>query len=156
MKIGITGHQDLPSNAARFFEDNLISLLEDTEVDAGISCLAKGADQLFSRVLLDAGQLLQVVVPCQHYERTFDDRIALQSYRELLFRASDVEYLPYSEPSENAFLAAGYRIVDRADLLLALWDGLPAKGVGGTGDIVQYARAQAKHVLVLWPRGVSR
>ena len=38
-----------------------------------------------------------------------------------------------------------------AELLLAVWDGLPAKGLGGTADIVTYATQQRKEVIHLDP-----
>jgi hypothetical protein len=39
----------------------------------------------------------------------------------------------------QAFLQAGKWIVDEVDHLMAVWDGEPAEGTGGTGDIVRYA-----------------
>ena len=133
-----------------------MAFLAERQVEAGVSSLAEGADQLFSRVILEVGVSLKVIVPCADYERAFNDPAALHGYRELLSRASDVEYLAYSEPSEHAYLAAGHSIVDQVDLLVAVWDCQPAKGLGGTADIVDYARSTAKPILVLWPPGVSR
>lgn len=156
MRIGISGHQELPALAEAFARRGLIDLLSERNVEVGISSLAEGADQLFSRVTLEAGVSLKVIVPCAEYDRAFSAPAALHGYRELLSRASSVEYLAYSEPSERAFLAAGHCIVDQVDLLVAVWDGQPAKGLGGTADIVDYARSTAKSVLVLWPPGVSR
>jgi hypothetical protein len=54
-------------------------------------------------------------------------------------------------PSEDAYLAAGKHIVDRAGLLVALWNGKPAAGKGGTGDIVAYARSQGRPVVHVHP-----
>lgn len=48
--------------------------------------------------------------------------------------------LPYSKP-EEAFLACGKAVADWTDILIAIWDGRPAKGRGGTGDVVAYARS---------------
>ncbi len=36
-------------------------------------------------------------------------------------------------------MAAGVWMVDRSDRLVAIWDGKPAAGLGGTGDVVAYA-----------------
>ena len=44
---------------------------------------------------------------------------------------------------EAAYAAAGLAVLDRCDLLIALWDGMPARGPGGTGDQVAEARARA-------------
>jgi hypothetical protein len=42
------------------------------------------------------------------------------------------------------------------DRLLAVWDGRPARGVGGTADIVEYARLSRVPVDIIWPSGASR
>jgi hypothetical protein len=42
-------------------------------------------------------------------------------------------------------------MVDVSDIVVALWDGEPARGRGGTADIVAYARAMAKPLLVVNP-----
>ena len=45
-------------------------------------------------------------------------------------------------------------MVDHSELLIAVWDGKPAAGLGGTGDVVSYARQSGKHVYQIDP--VSR
>jgi hypothetical protein len=67
-----------------------------------------------------------------------------------------VDTLPFEEPSEKAFFEAGKRIVDWADLLVAVWDGGPARGFGGTADVVRYAEERGRSLLILWPAGVKR
>ena len=156
-RIGVTGHQRIPAVARDVVRDGLDRFLETyrgrgAEVIA-LSCLAWGADQLFAEAMLRAGHALEAVVPCRGYEATFDER-GLESYRSLLERATSVVRLDYPEPSEDAFLAAGMRVVDDCDVLVALWDGQPAAGKGGTGDAVAYARSQGKRVVVIWPQGV--
>ncbi|MGH3585569.1 MAG: hypothetical protein ACRDQ0_04530 [Pseudonocardia sp.] len=41
-------------------------------------------------------------------------------------------------------------------LLLAVWDGAPPTGSGGTAEAVAYAREQGVAVVVVWPAGVRR
>jgi hypothetical protein len=41
---------------------------------------------------------------------------------------------------EDAYLAGGLALVDDVDVLVALWDGEPSRGRGGTAEVVQYAR----------------
>jgi hypothetical protein len=36
-------------------------------------------------------------------------------------------------------MEGGKVVVDRAEVLIAVWDGLPARGLGGTADVVAYA-----------------
>lgn len=64
--------------------------------------------------------------------------------------------MPYEEPSDEAYLAAGQEVVDLTDTLLAIWDGQPARGLGGTADVVRYARSVGKRVVVIWPLGSAR
>jgi hypothetical protein len=57
---------------------------------------------------------------------------------------------------EEAYYAAGRYIVDHADRLIAVWDGDPPRGLGGTADVVDYARLIGVPVTVLWSPGVRR
>ncbi|WP_041624991.1 hypothetical protein [Stackebrandtia nassauensis] len=44
----------------------------------------------------------------------------------------------------------------RRDQLIAVWDGQPARGYGGTADVVDYARDHGIDVTVIWPEGAKR
>jgi hypothetical protein len=50
----------------------------------------------------------------------------------------------------------GQAVVERSERLVAAWDAKPARGVGGTSDIVSYARKTGVPVVVLWPEGATR
>ena len=39
---------------------------------------------------------------------------------------------------------------DACEILLAVWDGKPAAGLGCTADVVAYARERDRHVMVVW------
>jgi len=67
-----------------------------------------------------------------------------------------VDTLAFREPSEEAFFAAGKAVVDACDWLIAVWDGEPARGLGGSADVVAYARNQGRRVDVIWPEGLFR
>lgn len=122
----------------------------------GLSALAAGADQIFAGVVYDIGGELHVIIPSERYETTFTDQVDLDNYRRLLALTTSVTVLPFTEPTENAFYAAGRAVVDACDALLAVWDGKPAKGLGGSADVVSYARSSGKPVQVIWPAGVCR
>jgi len=53
-------------------------------------------------------------------------------------------------------MAASKFMVDEADELYAVWDGKPARGYGGTADVVAYARDHDITVQVIWPAGAER
>lgn len=106
--------------------------------------------------VLAAGGALEIIVPAVDYESTFIDAEDRTNYEELLAGAARVEICPFTDPSESAFLYAGRRVVDRCDTLIAIWDGAPARGRGGTADIVSYARSIGRDVEIVWPSDTKR
>ncbi|HET9168740.1 MAG TPA: hypothetical protein VFN97_04860 [Actinospica sp.] len=153
--IGLTGHQEMPLIAFEYAERELRRLLADDPDPRGMCSLAAGADQLFARLVLEAGGSLHAVIPSRDYDRTFGPA-DLATYRELLAAAAETTVLDYDEPGEPAYYAAGLYVVEHCDLLAAVWNGEPARGLGGTGDIVRYAGTVGRPVTILWPRGVRR
>lgn len=157
MRIGVTGHQDIPLAALGYVTDGIKSVLDHVNDNlVGVSSLAIGADQFFASQVLDRGGRLEVVLPCSGYEKTFSNLSDLKNFHSLLDRAATVETLNFEAPSPPAYLAAGYRVVDLSELLLAIWDGYPARGVGGTADIVKYARTRNTRLELVWPSGIVR
>jgi hypothetical protein len=156
-RIGITGHRGLPPRTQELITAALRKELEPhagTEL-VGVSSLAGGPDQLFARTVLDLGGSLEVVIPAEQYRDGLDPD-EQQGYDELVAKAEHVERLPFVESTEQAHLAAGQAVVDRSERLVAVWDGKPARGIGGTADIVSYAHQKGVPVAVLWPDGAAR
>lgn len=155
MIAGITGHQGLDERTSTLVRAALEDALRSTAATSGVSSLAEGADQLFGRAVIRTGGTLDVIVPCNDYAKLFEGR-TLGEYRELVGLAAATSTLPFPAPTEEAFLAAGLLIVERCEILMAVWDGQPSRGLGGTADIVAYARQIGREVLVLWPEGSTR
>lgn len=155
--LGVTGHQTIPLGVRDFLASAVTDILRDVEapLDAFTS-LAAGADQLVAAAVLRAGGRLHVILPSRGYDTTFTAGEDLAGFRSLLDAAEAVITLDYAEPSQEAFLAAGKSVVDHCDVLIAVWDGEPARGVGGTADVVGYARHTGKAVSVVWPGGIDR
>ncbi len=156
-RIGITGHRGLPPRTQALIA---AALCEELAPHAGaelvgVSCLAGGPDQLFARTVLDLGGTLEVVVPAEQYREGLDPD-ERHGYDELVAKAKHVERLPFVESTKQAHLAAGQAVVDRSERLVAVWDGKPARGIGGTADIVSYARQKGVPVAVLWPKDATR
>lgn len=153
MRIGITGHQRLDDASnwwwVRQTIDHLLSSLSPPLI--GVTSLAVGADQLFAVAILQHSGSLEIVVPFAGYEFTFSEGHDRQEYTRLLQHASKVEVLDKHNSDEEAYFAAGKRVVDLSDLMIAVWDGNPAAGLGGTGDVVNYAVQQRKRTLHLNP-----
>ncbi|MDX3103586.1 hypothetical protein [Nonomuraea angiospora] len=53
-------------------------------------------------------------------------------------------------------MTASARMLDDAEVLFAVWDGQPARGYGGTADVVAEARRLEVPVRVIWPAGARR
>jgi hypothetical protein len=155
-RIGVTGHQEIPVDAVDYVVDNVRALLDTCAPPlCAVTALAAGADQLVAREVLRDGGSLHVVVPSAEYESTLsgDD---LRVYEFLIAQAEEVTPLDFPEPSEQAYWAAGKTVVEHCDLLVAIWDGQPARGLGGTGDVVAYARQLGKDIHIVWPQGATR
>lgn len=152
MKVGITGHQSLADpqgwDWVKVEMDALLTKLPDPII--GLTCLAVGADSLFAQLVLQHHGSIEAVLPFPGYERKLQTHDS-EEHPRLLDRASKVTTLPRQSTDEESYLAAGKSVVDLADLVIAVWDGKPAKGMGGTGDIVEYARQRRKAMVHLDP-----
>jgi hypothetical protein len=153
--IGVTGHQHIPGGVIDYISAGIRNILAEYKNITGYSSLAAGADQLFATELLGAGGRLHVVIPAAGYATTLDDD-AVEGYRRFLALAAQTTQLPFPAPSEAAYDAAGRWIAEHSDLLIAVWDGQPARGMGGTADAVAHACELDREVHVIWPAGLAR
>jgi hypothetical protein len=155
-RVGFSGHQSLSAATRGLVRSELSRALATMGRAQAMTSLAPGSDQIFAECALAAGGDLAVIVPCDGYEASFENEDDLARYRKLLNSAAEVVTLPFPAPGEEAYWAAGRHVVDAADILIAVWDGLPAGGLGGTADVVRYAEDAGKEVLRIWPAGASR
>ena len=60
--------------------------------------------------------------------------------------------IPATKPNFVAMPTSqvGQYVVDHCDVLIAVWDGQPARGRGGTAEIVQYAQEQNRPIIRVW------
>jgi hypothetical protein len=159
LTVGVTGHRSIPDEAYPLVRGELAAELGNaarrSDTVEALSSLAVGADQLFAELALDCGARLTAVSPGADYEATFAPE-ELAGYHRLLCRAHAHVRLDFPVVDDDAYYAAGAYIAEHSDLVLAVWDGLPARGRGGTGDMVAYARSLGKTVVVIWQAGVRR
>lgn len=119
-----------------------------------ISPLAEGADQIVAEEGLAAGCKLYCPLPFQQekYERDFPTPESLRRFRSLLAKASFVNVLGGRDETEAerdaSYASAGREVLRQSDILLAVWDGQPAKGAGGTAQIIEEARQAG--IPVVW------
>ncbi|HKT04919.1 MAG TPA: hypothetical protein VJT31_35845 [Rugosimonospora sp.] len=156
-RIAISGHRGLAPEVETYVDQEIRKQLAASTDGAlvGLSCLADGADQVFARAVLDAGGKLEVFVPAQRYRDALPES-AHAEYDELLRRAIAVHRLGHVESTAESHMDASVQMVDGADLLVAVWDGLPARSFGGTADVVAHARKAGLPVSVIWPDGAVR
>lgn len=157
-RIGCTGHQILSAATRRDVAKAVAAEIAGAEGEnlLGLTCLAEGADQVFAFATLAAGGQLHVVVPSRNYESSFQSNQARAAYDSLLTLAVSRSELDFSSPGEDAYMAAGREVADQSDILLAVWDGKPAGGKGGTADVVAYAQQRGVEVHIIWPLGATR
>jgi hypothetical protein len=78
------------------------------------------------------------------------------TYEMLRGLSTVVHTLPFADPCPESFMQASRLMINSADLLWAVWDGAPARGYGGTADVVAYARRRDVPVRIIWPAGAWR
>jgi hypothetical protein len=155
-RIGVTGHRDIPAAALESVRSGIRAALSRRGVVEALSSLAAGADQLFADIALSCGVPVTAVIPGMDYERSLGSGDTLTAYRRLLTSSVSQVRLPREASDEAAYRAAGRWIVDHVDSMVAVWDGCPARGPGGTGDVVAYAHRVGVPVTVVWSPGVRR
>lgn len=154
-RIAITGHRELPADTVRLVDAALRSELQQYDEPVGISALADGADSLFAEAVLDVGGSLVAIVPATKYREGFPAE-HWPTYDSLLARSDRVIHLDYVESTSEAHMAASLTMLDEAEHLIAVWDGEPARGYGGTADVVTVAQERGVSVVRVWPEGARR
>ncbi|MGW5852437.1 hypothetical protein ACWFQ8_31650 [Streptomyces sp. NPDC055254] len=156
--IAVSGHVDITGTSTPLIREALLTLLARYPASElpGISCLAEGADALFADAVLAVGGQLLVVMPSSDYRARMVDPGYAEEFDRLCRAAAEVKVMPYRRAAAPSYAAANRVLLNRAELLVAVWDGLPGRGRGGTADAVAMARAAGLPVEVVWPPGSER
>lgn len=157
--LAVTGHMGLTDATVPLVEAELRQLLADrakTGQVTGMSCIARGADTLFAEAVVETGGALVVVIPSEDYRRAVVKPDHAPAFDRLVAQAAEVITLPFEHASREAYESANELLLERADVLVAVWDGEPPTGRGGTGDMVEHAQAVGVEVLRVWPQGSAR
>lgn len=159
--IAISGHRRL--NLTPSLEQGIVEAIEKIKQYAEdqqyqvISCLAEGADRLLARSLMDAlsAQLI-VVLPLaeEEYLRDFRTSRSVQEFNDLKNIAAQLISPARLIDRPLAYRSANHVLLEKADLVVAIWDGEPARGPGGTGEVVEMARQQS--LPLVWVRSGNR
>ncbi len=162
VRVAVTGHRHLRRpdvvgagvDAALDLIRTLFPARADTPVVlTAVSSLAEGADRVVAeRVLATTGGGLEVALPlpADDYRSDFDSAWSDAEFEELVERASlVVEGAASGDRVREGYERAGQYVVDRADVLVAVWDGEPSRGRGGTAETIAYALNRRVPVVVV-------
>ncbi len=153
LRIGVTGHRALADEhaiAARVDEvlvrlQRLVAPTLATPVwYEVVSPLGEGADRIVAERILQLPQTtLEVPLPLvrSDYEDDFGSAASRDRFRSLLERAERV-WVVGGRGRIDAYRETGRYVADSCDLLIAIWDGLPSRGPGGTAEVVERAQDQ--------------
>ena len=159
LRIGVTGHRELPEGIK--WHDRIteaLGLIGEQLAPTGdaplawlvISSLAEGADRLVAKAILGLpGAQLEVPLPLSKadYQTDFKSEESKAAFDEIYQQASLITCAPSFESRDSAYEWAGLAMVGRSDIVIAVWNGLPSRGVGGTADIVALARRYGRPVV---------
>lgn len=156
--IGITGHTGLSDSTIGLVSDAVRAALApyaDRDL-IGITCLARGSDQIFAEAVLAHQGKLKVILPAADYAERIPKHEARSVFDRYVSRAVDVQQMPHRRSGREAYFAASRSLIDQSDVAFAVWDGGAADGRDGTADAVAYARRTRRPIVAIWPRGARR
>ena len=149
LRVGVTGHRSLGHvEAVAAAVDLALTRVMEVHPDRRlvvVSSLAEGADRIVVRRALERdGAALVAVLPFRpdDYATDFVSAESRKEFAGLLQRASEVIVKEAAGSREACYEAAGHTVLDQSDVLIAVWDGGPPQGRGGTAEIVSEARAR--------------
>ena len=149
--IGFTGHRSLPDEGKSRVA--LRKTLEEWKakipgVAYGISSVAAGGDLLFAETCLALHLPLRIFLPMpkERFREDFDGP-TWERVERVLAQALSVEVTGESEEAPQRYYECGIETVQQSQLLIALWDGGPSQGLGGTADMVRFAEEQGRQVV---------
>ena len=173
LRIGVTGHRvdtlsaesiaSLPArigSALKMITDGALAIhardpsqfSNDPPRFEFVSPLADGADQVAAEAALALGYGLHAVLPFKaaDYRGDLIGEEAQARFDSLLGQAESCLELPGDRNNIfDAYVMAGRATVAHSDVLIAVWDGLKARGRGGTGEVVELAIARGTPVVHL-------
>ncbi len=150
LRIGVTGHRHAPEDPELLARiDQAIALIgrsaPGTRVTPAllevVSPLSEGADRMVAeRVLQVPGATLEAPLPMDEdeYVKDFGSESARREFRSLLGRSVAAPVMP-SATRPSVYTEVGAYVVDTSDVLIAVWNGQPGHGPGGTADVLERA-----------------
>lgn len=122
------------------------------------TAIAEGADRIVAAAALAEGFGLNLALPFPGalYAQDFAGE-ALAEFEELCRNPAvrsctelDVTQTPHDP---QGYRAAGQLMLAHCEVLIAIWDRMPAAGIGGTAEIVEEAQRRGLVVVLITPQG---
>ena len=155
--IGVTGHRDLRPEDVPHLEQKVKQIFQRFREHYPstpllvLSPLAEGADRLVARVGLlpefGARLVVPLPMPAALYEYDFEEPESVDEFRALLGRADCTFVVPPAAHPESIkapgpardrrYELAGSYVVEKSQILIALWDGTESGKIGGTSAMVK-------------------
>lgn len=148
--IGVTGHRNLRQQDLPQLRKQVRTELEKLKTEyphsrlVMLNSLASGADTLCAEEAMGLGISLICPLPmdAEEYRKDFSED-ELTVFDDLLSKADEVFVAPHTEPEQDGrdyfYRQAGIYVTEHSHVLLALWDGSPAKPGGcGTAEAVSF------------------
>src|SRR5580700_5424653 len=151
LAIGFTGHRKLPDEAKcrQAIRKVLLDWIDKVPgVVYGVTSAAAGGDLLFAETCIELNLPIRVFLPLpkQQFREDFDEPAWARA--ECVFKkALSVEITGTGEKLPDRYYECGIETVQQSQVLLALWDGEPSQGLGGTADMVHFAKEQGRPVI---------
>lgn len=151
--VGFTGHRHV-SDAKRLGGAIETALRELRAAAPGewiaLSSIAAGGDSLFAETAIELGLSWHAVLPLPpgEFKKDFSDQ-DWKKVESLLPEAEVVRVSAEAEARDDAYLDCGMETVNGCDVLLAVWDGAPARGKGGTAEVIAYARELGRPLIII-------
>lgn len=151
--VGFSGHRQLANvtGVTAAIRETLESLRREVSAEwSALSSAAAGADLLFVRSVLDLNMPWEasLPLPLSDFQHDFPPN-EWNEVKALIALAKQAQIVAANGSREDAYLAGGLDVVNRCDVLLVVWDGRPARGKGGTADIVAHARAIGRPLVII-------
>jgi uncharacterized phage-like protein YoqJ len=120
-------------------------LREQKDISLVVSGMAQGWDQALAQACINLKIPFEAAMPFDNMEGAWPPEGCSRFRNILKFAKIETtvtpgKYLAWKMQKRNEYM------VDKCDLLVALWDG----SSGGTGNCIQYAQSKSRNIINLW------
>jgi len=155
--IGFTGHRALNDESRSRIR--ILEFLQDFKAKTsktiyGVSSAAVGGDLVFAESCIQTGIPVRILLPFSkdQFREDFDEPTWKRS-EAVMQQAISVEVIGGGQSAQESYYDCGIETVQQSQMLVALWNGNPARGLGGTAEIVDFAKEQARPLV--WIHSVT-